>query len=128
MTGSAEIIDGKALAAAIRKDLSVKVAACVRAPVLAVVMTGNNESSRIYVRNKQRAASEVGIDCRVFKLPEGISQAELEKQVAALNRNPEIDGIIIQQPLPVQIDVLPLLELIVPEKDVDGFSPFIWDC
>ena len=86
MTGSAEIIDGKALAAAIRKDLSVKVAACVRAPVLAVVMTGNNESSRIYVRNKQRAASEVGIDCRVFKLPEGISQAELEKQVAALNR------------------------------------------
>ena len=124
MTGSAEIIDGKALAAAIRKDLSVKVAACVRAPVLAGVMTGNNESSRIYVRNKQRAASEVGIDCRVFELPEGISQAELEKQVAALNRNPEIDGIIIQQPLPVQIDVLPLLELIVPEKDVDGFSPF----
>lgn len=124
MTANAKIIDGKEIASAIRKDLSAKVAALVRAPVLAVVMVGDNESSRIYVRNKQRAAAEVGIDCRIFELAAAVSQSELEKLLMALNRNPEINGIIIQQPLPAQIDVLALLELISPQKDVDGFGPY----
>ena len=123
MTVKAQIIDGKVLSAQIRAELVTKIAAKGVCPVLAVVMVGNSEASRIYVRNKQKAAQEVGIKCEIHALPENVTQEELQQFVSTLNQNKEINGIIIQQPLPQHLEVLPLLELIDPKKDVDGFGP-----
>ena len=123
MSTKAKIINGKRLAAQVREELSAKVADCAKTPVLAVVLIGNNEASRIYVRNKQKAAQEVGIKCDIHELPADVTQAQLQQFIENLNHNPEINGIIIQQPLPQHLEVLPLLQLIEPKKDVDGFGP-----
>ena len=117
------IIDGKAIAAEVRSALKKHIAsACVR-PVLAVILVGENEASRIYVRNKEKAAAEVGIECRVLQFGENVSEKELFEVVQALNEDPAVNGIIIQQPLPEQLDTRCLVEAICPEKDVDGFGP-----
>lgn len=123
MTVKAQIIDGKLLSAQIRAELAAKIAASGVCPVLAVVMVGNSEASRIYVRNKQKAALEVGIKCEIHTLPEDVTQEALQQFVRDLNQNKEINGIIIQQPLPKHLEVLPLLQLIDHKKDVDGFGP-----
>ena len=123
MTVKAQIIDGKVLSAQIRAELAAKIAARGVCPVLSVVMGGNSEASRIYVRNKQKAALEVGIKCEIHTLPEDVTQEELQQFVCDLNQNKEINGIIIQQPLPKHLEVLPLLQLIDHKKDVDGFGP-----
>lgn len=123
MSAKAKVIDGKILAAKVREELAAKIADCAKTPVLAVVLIGNNEASRIYVRNKQKAAQEVGIKCDIHELPADVTQAQLQQFIENLNHNPEINGIIIQQPLPQHLEVLPLLQLIEPKKDVDGFGP-----
>ena len=123
MSAKAKVIDGKILAVKVREELAAKIADCAKTPVLAVVLIGNNEASRIYVRNKQKAAQEVGIKCDIHELPADVTQAQLQQFIENLNHNPEINGIIIQQPLPQHLEVLPLLQLIEPKKDVDGFGP-----
>ncbi len=123
---TAQIIDGKKIASEIRADLARKVEQLPSEvmPVLAVVLVGDNEASRIYVRNKQKAAAEVGIGCEVLEMNEGIGENALLATIEELNENPHVNGIIVQLPLPEHINPLKILSAIRPEKDVDGFNPY----
>ena len=123
---TAQIIDGKKIASEIRADLARKVEQLSGEvmPVLAVVLVGDNEASRIYVRNKQKAAAEVGIGCEVLEMNEGIGENALLATIEELNENPHVNGIIVQLPLPEHINPLKILSAIRPEKDVDGFNPY----
>ena len=116
------IIDGKKLAEDCRAQLKKTVAALDYVPVLAVVSVGDDKASKIYVRNKEKAAAEVGIKCDVYSFPEAVSQKELESLIIRLNQDKTVHGIIVQQPLPKLIDGGVLLDLISAEKDVDGFG------
>jgi methylenetetrahydrofolate dehydrogenase (NADP+) / methenyltetrahydrofolate cyclohydrolase len=122
----AEIIDGKAIAARVRAALASDVASLagrgVR-PGLAVVLAGDNAASQVYVRNKTTACAEIGVRTFDHRLPASVSQAELMALIAALNANPEVDGILVQLPLPDGIDARQVLLAIDPAKDVDGFHP-----
>ena len=117
------ILDGKKLAIQLQNILAKEIARLPASPTLAVVVIGDNPASAIYVRNKEKAAQKVGIKCIVLKFAEDITQQELEIQIKQLNLSNEINGIIIQQPVPQHLDILKLLTLIHPQKDVDGFSP-----
>jgi methylenetetrahydrofolate dehydrogenase (NADP+)/methenyltetrahydrofolate cyclohydrolase len=121
------IIDGKKTAAAIRQELKDQVAALTarhgRAPGLAVILVGGDPASQVYVRNKERACEDVGIISKGFRLPEDIPQAQLEDTISYLNRDPAIDGVLLQLPLPKGLDSQRCLDLISPSKDVDGFHP-----
>ena len=121
------ILNGKETAAQIRQELKEEIvqlkAQAGRAPGLAVILVGDDPASQVYVRNKEKACAEVGIISRGFRLPASISQAELEDKIRALNDDPEIDGILLQLPLPKGLDSQRCLELISPKKDVDGFHP-----
>jgi methylenetetrahydrofolate dehydrogenase (NADP+)/methenyltetrahydrofolate cyclohydrolase len=123
----AKIIDGKAVAASLRAAVTRDVAAFRarhgRAPGLRVVLLGDDPASRSYVRSKERMAAEVGIDGGLIELPETTSEAELLAQVAALNHDPTVHGILVQLPLPAQIDAGRVIEAIDIAKDVDGFHP-----
>ncbi len=123
---TAQIIDGKKISAEIRAELAQKVQELSgeNMPVLAVVLVGENEASKIYVRNKKKAAAEVGIGCEVFEMSETIGEHALLEVIAELNANPHINGIIVQLPLPEHINPLKILSAIRPEKDVDGFNPY----
>lgn len=123
---TAQIVDGKKIASEIRADLARKVEQLPGEvmPVLAVVLVGDNEASRIYVRNKQKAAAEVGIGCEVLEMNEGIGENALLATIEELNENPHVNGIIVQLPLPEHINPLKILSAIRPEKDVDGFNPY----
>ena len=121
------IIDGKATAAEIRKEIaeevSLKTSGGLRPPGLAVVIVGDDPASRTYVRNKDKAAHEVGFHSRLIDLPEDTSQEKLMEQVNALNDDPAIDGILCQLPLPKALDEQAVILGIDPDKDVDGFHP-----
>lgn len=117
------IIDGKKEAARIRATLKEQIAAAGAKPVLAVVLVGADEASRIYVRNKEKAAADIGIVCRVLQFGEDVAGDELLDVIRSLNEDPEVNGIIIQQPLPKHLDAKVLVEAVCPEKDVDGFGP-----
>jgi methylenetetrahydrofolate dehydrogenase (NADP+) / methenyltetrahydrofolate cyclohydrolase len=125
---SAEILDGKAIAADIRGQVQQQVARLVtagrRPPGLAVVLVGENPASQVYVRNKQRSCEEVGFLSELHRLSAETSQAELLGLIDQLNARPEIDGILVQLPLPKQIDEETVIERILPTKDVDGFHPY----
>lgn len=121
---TAEIIDGKALAAKNRENLAVEIAQAKAQPVLAVVQVGNNPASQVYVRNKRKAAEEIGMGCRICQVPDTIDEADLNQLIAGLNADDEVNGIIVQLPLPKQLDVARVLSMIAYEKDVDGFSPY----
>ena len=123
---SAEIIDGKKIAAEIRQRLKEEIAADTHEdlPVLAVVLVGENPASQIYMRNKKKAAEEIGMGCEVVEFAESIGENALLHSLEELNENLHINGIIVQQPLPSQINLQKVLEAILPEKDVDGFSPY----
>ncbi len=125
---SARIIDGKGIAQALRADIKQRVAARLaqgkRTPGLAVIMVGDNPASQVYVRNKRRACAETGIREFSHDLPGDISQAALLQLIDSLNANPDVDGILIQLPLPAQIDQTTVIERIHPSKDVDGFHPY----
>jgi len=125
---SAQILDGKAIAADIRQDVKEKVFAMIsagkRAPGLAVVLVGENPASQVYVRNKQRSCEEVGFLSELHRLSGETSEAELLGLIDELNDREEIDGILVQLPLPAQIDEETVIERILPTKDVDGFHPY----
>jgi methylenetetrahydrofolate dehydrogenase (NADP+)/methenyltetrahydrofolate cyclohydrolase len=124
---TAKIIDGKAIAQALRGKVKVEVEALERRLGrklgLAVVLVGNNPASEVYVRNKTRASQEVGIQPRDYKREATISEPELLGLVAQLNADNSVDGILVQLPLPDHIDSTRVLNAIAPEKDVDGFHP-----
>ena len=120
---TARIIDGKAVAAALRAQVAARVATLAYRPGLAVVLVGDDPASRTYVRAKDKAAAQAGIDVRTIRLPADTSQTALRAQIDALNVNPAIDGILVQLPLPPQIDTIAIVEAIDPAKDVDGFHP-----
>jgi len=125
---SAQILDGKAIAADIRQDLKAKVTSLIgddqRPPGLAVVLVGENPASQVYVRNKQRSCEEVGFLSELHKLSIDTTQATLLQLIDELNGREEIDGILVQLPLPDQIDEETVIERILPTKDVDGFHPY----
>ena len=121
------IIDGKAHAARLRATIGHQVAARVsagmRAPALAVVLVGDDPASHVYVRNKTSACAEAGITSIERRLDAATSEAELLAVVEALNADPAVDGILVQLPLPAQIDSAKIISAIAPDKDVDGFHP-----
>ncbi len=122
-----KIIDGKAAASAVRARVKSEVeniiAAGGRKPCLAVVIVGDDPASRIYVRNKVAAAREAGMESRLEDLPASVSQDELISLVNGLNADPEVDGVLVQLPLPSHIDESIIIDTIAPSKDVDGFHP-----
>jgi len=120
---TARIIDGRALAAALREALAARVATLPFRPGLAVVLVGDDPASAVYVRTKDRAAAEAGIAVTTIRLPAGITEATLLAEVARLNADPAIDGILVQLPLPKGIRPEAVIALIDPDKDVDGFHP-----
>ncbi|SIS57873.1 bifunctional methylenetetrahydrofolate dehydrogenase/methenyltetrahydrofolate cyclohydrolase FolD [Neptunomonas antarctica] len=125
---TAQIIDGKKIAADVRRQVAEKIqdrlTKSKRAPCLAVVIVGNDPASHVYVRNKKNACIEVGIESISYDLPVDTSQQKLLSLVDELNANPDIDGILVQLPLPAELNSNEILEHIQPEKDVDGFHPF----
>jgi methylenetetrahydrofolate dehydrogenase (NADP+)/methenyltetrahydrofolate cyclohydrolase len=120
---TATLIDGKTVAAALRAEVAAKVAAAGFTPGLAVVLIGEDAASNIYVRTKDRAAREAGIEARTIRLPAETAQAELLATIQALNDDDTVDGILVQLPLPPWIDPTEVIEAIDPAKDVDGFHP-----
>ncbi len=121
-------IDGKAVAAELRKEIAAKVearrAAGLPAPGLAVVLVGEDPASKVYVGSKVKACEEVGFLSQNFRLEASTSQEELLALIDKLNADPQIHGILVQLPLPKQIDVQAVIERIDPKKDVDGFHPY----
>jgi methylenetetrahydrofolate dehydrogenase (NADP+)/methenyltetrahydrofolate cyclohydrolase len=123
---AAKILDGKALAARIRAELAEetrRLAARGVTPGLAVVLVGDDPASAIYVRGKTRASAEIGVRTFDHHLPATTPEQELLALVASLNANPEVDGILVQVPLPAGIDTRRVLLAVDPRKDVDGFHP-----
>jgi methylenetetrahydrofolate dehydrogenase (NADP+)/methenyltetrahydrofolate cyclohydrolase len=124
---AAQVIDGNKIAAQIRGELEKEIKALKDkqgvAPGLAVVLVGENPASQQYVKNKNKAAHEIGIYSEQHNLPKDTPEAELLALVARLNADPKIHGILVQLPLPKHIDEKKVLLLIDPEKDVDGFHP-----
>ena len=123
---SANILDGNKIAAEIRAETAVAVksmAAAGMQPGLAVVLVGNNPASEIYVRGKVKSCEEVGIFSEKHTPPETVSTSELLSLVDHLNRRDDIDGILVQLPLPTQVDSKKVLMAVDPAKDVDGFHP-----
>ncbi|HEX4368249.1 MAG TPA: bifunctional 5,10-methylenetetrahydrofolate dehydrogenase/5,10-methenyltetrahydrofolate cyclohydrolase, partial [Rhodopila sp.] len=119
----ARIIDGIALAAALRTEIAATVAAAGFTPVLAVVLVGEDPASRVYVRTKDRAAREAGIEARTIHLPAETVLPDLLATIRTLNDDPAVDGILVQLPLPRGIDPEAVIDSIDPAKDVDGFHP-----
>lgn len=126
-TKTAKILDGKALAAKIHKELSSRIqesqAKIGRPPGLAVLMVGDNPASAAYVRNKEQACAKVGIASFGKHFKAETSQKELEEVIAALNQDEQVDGILVQLPLPEHLDAVTLLHQIDPDKDADGLHP-----
>ncbi len=125
---AARIIDGKGIAQTLRADIRQRVAdrgaRGLRPPGLAVIMVGDNPAARVYVRNKRQACAETGIREFSHDLPADVPQAALLSLIDEMNRHPEVDGILVQLPLPPQIDQTTVIERIHPAKDVDGFHPY----
>jgi methylenetetrahydrofolate dehydrogenase (NADP+) / methenyltetrahydrofolate cyclohydrolase len=122
----ATILDGNKIAAQIRAELAEdvnKLAAAGTRPGLAVILAGNNPASEIYVRNKVKACEQLGIYSEKLTPPESVTTEELLAIIRQLNERPEIDGILVQLPLPQQVDTRKVLLAVAPEKDVDGLHP-----
>ena len=120
---TARILDGRALAAGLRADVASRAAGLPFRPGLAVVLVGENPASAVYVRNKDRAAREAGLDAQTIRLPAAVTQTALLAVVAGLNADDAVDGILVQLPLPPHIEPRAVIEAIDPAKDVDGFHP-----
>jgi methylenetetrahydrofolate dehydrogenase (NADP+) / methenyltetrahydrofolate cyclohydrolase len=119
---TATIMDGKALAARIRAEVAAEVAELGHVG-LATVLVGDDPASDVYIRAKHKASLEAGIDARDLRLPEDVSQEALLAQVAELNADDGVDGILVQLPLPAGLDEAPVIRAVEPVKDVDGFHP-----
>lgn len=124
---SAQILDGKALAAEIRSEVKTQVAALAEkgfSTALAVILVGEDSASQVYVRNKIKACANTGIRSLEFRMPAETTQQQLLAKIAELNADESVDGILVQLPLPAGIDNVKVLERIAPDKDVDGFHPY----
>ncbi|MBA2651821.1 MAG: bifunctional methylenetetrahydrofolate dehydrogenase/methenyltetrahydrofolate cyclohydrolase FolD [Tatlockia sp.] len=125
---TANLLDGKKVASKLQNEIKNTVDAMTaqghRLPGLAVVLVGNDPASNIYVRNKRKACQEVGFNSYAYDLPENTSEKELLDLIIKLNNSDEIDGILVQLPLPASIDPNKVIECIHPDKDVDGFHPY----
>ncbi|WP_300652872.1 bifunctional methylenetetrahydrofolate dehydrogenase/methenyltetrahydrofolate cyclohydrolase FolD [Pseudomonas sp.] len=125
---TAQLIDGKAIAASLRQQIAKRVAERrqqgLRAPGLAVILVGSDPASQVYVSHKRKDCEEVGFVSQAYDLPASTSQSELLALIERLNDDPSIDGILVQLPLPESLDASLLLEHIRPDKDVDGFHPY----
>jgi methylenetetrahydrofolate dehydrogenase (NADP+)/methenyltetrahydrofolate cyclohydrolase len=126
-TKTGKLLDGKAIAAKIQQELAVAITQLQpkigRPPGLAVLMVGDNPASAAYVRNKEKACAKVGIASFGKHFPAETTQAELEAVIAALNQDEQVDGILVQLPLPDHLDAVTLLHQIDPDKDADGLHP-----
>lgn len=125
---TAQVLDGKAIAQTLRhtikKQVDIRLHNGLRAPGLAVILVGDNPASKVYVKNKHRACHEVGIISEQHQLSTETTEAELLVLLDQLNEDNNIDGILVQLPLPAHIDEQKVIERIKPEKDVDGFHPY----
>lgn len=120
------VVDGRALAAKLLNELQDQIGNLTAqgvVPTLRIVQVGDDSASTIYIRNKNRKGASLGIDVQVVKLPETVTQTALLHQIETLNVNPEVDAILVQMPLPVQIDAAAVVAAIDPAKDADGFTP-----
>ena len=120
---TARILDGKALGAKLRAGLATRIATLPFKPGLRVVRVGEDPASGVYVRNKDRAAAEAGFDSATIHLPETTTEADLLAEIARLNADPAVDGILVQLPLPSHIRAEAAIAAVDPRKDVDGFHP-----
>ena len=121
---AAQILHGKSLAAQIRSELKRKVEALAQRgirPGLAVILAGEDPASRVYVRNKVLASDETGVASSLLEFPAAVAESELLQRVEALNADPAVHGILVQLPLPRQVDATKVLQAVSPAKDVDGF-------
>lgn len=117
-----EIINGKEIASEIRENLKKEIAEKNLKPGLAIIMVGNNPASEIYVRNKRKACAEIGIKEELYQYDENVSEEQLINCIIKLNNDENINGIMIQSPLPSHLDEDKIMNYIAPEKDVDGFG------
>lgn len=124
---TAQLLDGRELARQLQEEIQAEVAAFVRqvgvTPGLAAVLVGDDPASQVYVRNKQKACERVGIASWLHRLPSTVTTGELLQLVARLNTDDGVHGILVQLPLPPQVDTLRVLDAVTPLKDVDGFHP-----
>ena len=124
---TARILDGKAIAAAVREDVAADVAAYVagggQRPHLSVILVGDDPASHVYVRSKGKACEEAGMTSDTILLPATVSQDEVLGHVARLNADPNVSGILVQMPLPKQVDEVAVMRALDARKDVDGLSP-----
>jgi methylenetetrahydrofolate dehydrogenase (NADP+)/methenyltetrahydrofolate cyclohydrolase len=122
------LLEGKSVAARLRGELRREIAALLpragRAPMLAVLLAGDDPASQVYVRGKEKACAEAGILSATSRLPASVGQDGLERAIRRLNLDPGVDGILLQLPLPAGLDPQPCLEAIAPDKDVDGLHPY----
>ena len=122
----AKIIDGKAIAAEINRETAAQVAEFVakfnRAPRLVVILVGEDPASQIYVRNKVKTCAELGIDSELISLPADTTECDLLEKIAQLNSDDRVDGILVQSPVPKQINEMRVIQAISPAKDVDCFT------
>lgn len=125
---TAQIIDGKKIAADLRKKLKLRIdqrlEQGLRAPGLAVILVGNDPASEVYVRNKRKGCEDVGIQSFAYDLPSDTSEEKLLQLIQQLNDDNTVDGILVQLPLPKHINTETVIESIRPDKDVDGFHPY----
>ncbi|ALC89992.1 5,10-methylene-tetrahydrofolate cyclohydrolase [Bacillus sp. FJAT-18017] len=123
---AAKLIDGKEIAKKKRQEIAQKVKELKERdihPGLAVILVGDNHASRTYVKNKEKACNEAGINSFMFELPASISQEQLLEKISELNHDEKVHGILVQLPLPAHIEEKTVIEAIAPNKDVDGFHP-----
>src|SRR5438874_1542708 len=124
---SAQLLDGKKLALTLQEETQREAAALFERrgvrPGLAAILVGQNPASQIYVRNKRRACEKAGLNSWLHDLPAETSESELLGLIAILNGDPQVHGILVQLPLPPQIDESNVIKAVAPLKDVDGFGP-----
>ena len=124
---SAQIIDGKAIAKSVRLEVAAATRQLITArgivPHLAAILVGNDPASEVYVRNKERACGEAGLKSTVYRLAAETTQAELLALIEMLNHATDVHGILVQLPLPQQLDSMNILDAVLPTKDVDAFHP-----
>ncbi len=117
------LIDGKKVAEKCKKNIEERIKRLDRTPGFAVIRIGEDEASKIYVRLKHKMSEELGINFTEYHLDENITQEELISLIKKLNADDEVDGILLQSPIPYHLNILEAFQTIAPEKDVDGFSP-----
>ena len=117
-----KIIDGKAISNEIKEEITLKVGKMERKPGLAVILIGDDPASQVYVSNKEKTCNKLGIKSFMYRLSESTTEEELLSLIDELNSNNEVDGILLQHPVPTHIDEMKAFNRIAPDKDVDGFN------